>query len=407
MGSKKLKAIAVRGTSKIPVESNDIVSEAAKKLRELLKSSALGMVMAESGTPVHLDSMASVGDVILKNYTIGRWTGVKKIGAKAMRERGEVKMHGCFNCPTACRGFLEYEGKWVTRPEYETLGMLGSNLLVDDLEALIKWNLLVNDLGLDSISLGGVLGCFLESIDRELLEIDISQFGFSREQIWGAIEPIEKLIPMIAFREGIGDDLSEGVRVFCEKKGLPDELAMHGKGLEVPAHEPRANNLTALDYATTPRGAYHCYEPMHLSSYMNLKEEIGLTDQVPKFSTDAAEVAEAVIKIQDASEAYAASGGCIFGFWFIHELTPWIDGLNGITGRSYTVESWMEVGRRLIDIKREFNIKCGIMKADDAYGKRFSTPLKKGGARNNIPPLETLLPKYYELRGWDANGVPK
>lgn len=407
MGSKKLKAIAVRGTGKIPVENKEGVSEAAKKVRELLKGSALGMVMAESGTPVHLDSMASVGDVILKNYTIGRWTGVKKIGAKAMRERGEVKMHGCFNCPTACRGFMEYEGKWVTRPEYETLGMLGSNLLVDDLEALIKWNLLVNDLGLDSISLGAVLGCFLESIDRELIDIDISQFGFSKDQIWGAVQPIEKLIPMIAYREGIGDDLSEGVRAFCEKKGLPDELAMHGKGLEVPAHEPRANNLTALDYATTPRGAYHCYEPMHLSSYMNLKEEIGLTTQVKKFSTDVAEVAEAVIKIQDGSEAYSACGGCIFGFWFIHELTPWIDGLNAITGRSYSVETWMEAGKNIVDMKRNFNIKCGITKADDTYGKRFFTPLAKGGARNNVPPLENMLPKYYELRGWDANGIPK
>ncbi len=407
MGSKNLKAIAVRGTGQIPVENKEGVSEAAKKVRELLKRSALGMVMGESGTPVHLDSMASVGDVILKNYTIGRWTGVKKIGAKAMRERGEVKMHGCFNCPTACRGFMEYEGKWVTRPEYETLGMLGSNLLVDDLEVLIKWNLLVNDLGLDSISLGGVLGCFLESIDRELLDIDISQFGFSKDQIWGAVQPIEKLIPMIANRDGIGDDLSEGVRAFCEKKGLPDELAMHGKGLEVPAHEPRANNLTALDYATTPRGAYHCYEPMHLSSYMNLKEEIGLTNQVQKFSTDAAEVAEAVIKIQDGSEAYSACGGCIFGFWFIHELTPWIDGLNAITGRSYSVESWMEVGKRLNDMKRNFNVQCGITKADDTYGKRFFTPLAKGGARNNVPPLDNMLPKYYELRGWDSNGVPK
>lgn len=407
MGSKKLKAIAVRGTGQISVENKEGVSEAAKKVRELLKRSALGMVMAESGTPVHLDSMASVGDVILKNYTIGRWTGVKKIGAKAMRERGEVKMHGCFNCPTACRGFLEYEGKWVSRPEYETLGMLGSNLLVDNLEALIKWNLLVNDLGLDSISLGAVLGCFLESIDRELIDIDISQFGFSKDQIWGAIQPIEKLIPMIAFREGIGDELSEGVRSFCEKKGLPDELAMHGKGLEVPAHEPRANNLTALDYATTPRGAYHCYEPMHLSSYMNLKEEIGLTTQVQKFSTNAAEVAEAVIKIQDASEAYSACGGCIFGFWFIHELTPWIDSLNAITGRTYSVNDYMEVGQRIINMKRKFNVQCGITKADDTYGKRFFTPLDKGGARNNVPPLDTLLPKYYELRGWDANGIPK
>jgi len=407
MGSKKLKAIAVRGINKASVKDKESLNEAAKKIRELIKESALGMVMAESGTPVHLDSMASVGDVILKNYTIGRWTGVKKLGAKAIRERGEVKHHGCFNCPTACRGFIEYKGKWVSRPEYETLGMLGSNLLVDDLETLVKWNLLVNDLGLDSISLGAILGCLLESIERDLIDIDLNQFGFSKDQIWGAVQPIEKFISMIAHREGIGNDLAEGVRIFCEKRGLPDELSMHGKGLEIPAHEPRANNLSALDYATTPRGAYHCYEPMHLSSYMNFKEEIDLTTQVERFSTNAVEVAKAVIKIQDASEAYSASGGCIFGFWFTHKLTPWVEGLNAITGRSYSVNTWMEAGKNIVNMKRKFNMQCGITKADDNYGKRFFTPLDKGGARDNIPPLDDLLQKYYELRDWDAEGRPK
>ncbi len=403
MGSKKLKAIAVRGTGR--AVKNEGVLEATKKINELLKESALAIVMADSGTPVHLDSMASVGDVILKNYTIGRWTGVKKIGAKAMNARGEVKKHACFNCSIACRGYLEYNGEWVTRPEYETLGMLGSNLLVDNLEALIKWNLLVNDLGMDSISLGATLGCFLETIDRELMDIDISHLGFSKDQIWGAIKPIEKLIQMIAYREGIGEELSNGVKAFCSKNKLPDELSMHGKGLEIPAHEPRANNLSALDYATTSRGAYHCYEPMHISSYMNLKKEINVTN-VPRFSKGE-DVADAVKKIQDASEAYSACGGCIFGFWFLNELTPWVDAFNAITGQTYSVKHWVEAGENIFNMKRIYNLKCGNTRADDTYGSRFFTPLTKGGARNNIPPLDDLLQKYYKLRGWDTEGRPK
>jgi aldehyde:ferredoxin oxidoreductase len=405
MGGKKLKVIAVHGTSKVFINDKERVNGAAKELRELLKKSALGMVMADSGTPVHIDSMYSVGDVIIKNYTEGRWIDIKKLGAKALQARGEVKMHGCFNCPTACRGYIEYEGKWVSRPEYETLGMLGSNLLVNDLEAIIKWNLIINDLGLDSISLGATISCFLESIDRKLIDVNLNDFGFTEENIWGAVEPIEKLFKKIAYREGIGNDLAEGVRTFCEQKGLPKELSMHGKGLEVPAHEPRANNLTALDYATTPRGAYHCYEPMHLSSYMNQKEEIGLTERVDKFGTGD-DVVEAVIKIQDASEAYAACGGCIFGFWFIHKLQPWIDGLNGITGRSYNVESFMKAGEQIVNMKRVFNVKCGITKKDDNSGTRFNTPLEKGGSKKNVPPLEQLIEKYYEIRNWDSQGKP-
>jgi len=405
MGSKNLKAIAVHGTGKVLVQDKEKVNDSAKEIRELLKKSGLGMVFADSGTPVHIDSMASVGDIIIKNYTVGRWIGIKKTGAKALQARGEVKMHGCFNCPTACRGFVEYEGEWVTRPEYETLGMLGSNLMVNDLEALIKWNLIVNDLGLDSISLGAVMGCFLESIERKLIDVNLDEFGFTEENIWGAIEPIEKLFTKIAYRDGIGNDLAEGVRSFCEAKGLPEELSMHGKGLEIPAHEPRANNLSALDYATTPRGAFHCYEPMHLSSYMNQKEEIGLTEQVDRFGTGD-DVAEAVVKIQDASEAYSACGGCIFGFWFIHKLTPWINGLNGITGRAYTVDDFMKTGQKIIRMKRIFNVRCGITKADDNFGKRFYTPLEKGGTKKNIPPLEGLLEKYYQIREWDAQGKP-
>jgi aldehyde:ferredoxin oxidoreductase len=405
MGSKKLKAIAVRGTGQALVNDKEKVSEEAKKIRELIKTDGLAMVMKDSGTPVHLDSMASVGDVPIKNWTMGRWIGVKKIGAKALVARGEVKMHGCFNCPTACRGYVEYNGEWVSRPEYETLGMLGSNLLVDDLEALIRWNLLVNDLGLDSISLGAMLGCFLETLDRGLMDLDINQFGFETDNIWGNPNPIDKIIEIIARREGIGNDLAEGVRAFCKMNELPDELSIHGKGLEVPAHEPRANNLTALDYATTPRGAYHCYEPMHVSSFMNLKKELGLTTKVEKFSAGE-DVADAVKKIQDASEAYSASGGCIFGFWFTNELAPWVNAFNAITGQSYSVDSWVGAGEKIINLKRKFNIECGISKADDSYGIRFSTPLGKGGTRKNVPPIEDLLQKYYELRGWDAEGKP-
>ena len=405
MGSKKLKAIAVKGTGKVQVKNSEIVSEEAKKIRELIKVDGLAMVMKDSGTPVHLDSMASVGDVPIKNWTMGRWIGVKKIGAKALVARGEVKMHGCFNCPTACRGYVEYNGEWVSRPEYETLGMLGSNLLVDDLEALIRWNLLVNDLGLDSISLGAMLGCFLEVLDRNLLDLDYKQFGFEADQIWGNAKPIDKIIEMIARREGIGNDLAEGIQTFCKMKGLPDELSIHGKGLEVPAHEPRANNLTALDYATTTRGAYHCYEPMHVSSFMNLKKELDLTTKVEKFSTGE-DVADAVKKIQDASEAYSASGGCIFGFWFTNELAPWVNAYNAITGSSHTIESWVKAGERIFNLKRKYNMECGITKEDDKYGIRFSTPLDKGGTRKNVPPIKDLLQKYYKLRNWDAEGRP-
>ena len=413
MGSKKLKAITIRGTGQVMVNNKDKLREATKTLQRIVKENPLANVMKTTGTLAHMDNFISMGDVPIKNYTMSRWKGTKSIGYYALEARGEIKHHACFNCPVGCRANVEYEGKWVAWPEYEMLAMMGSNLFINDLEALIRWNTLLNDLGIDVISLGGALGCFLEAAERNLLDINLDELGFKPDpekegsyQIWGSVEPIEKLIKMVAYREGIGNDIAEGVRKFCEIKNLPDDLATHGKGLEVPAHEPRANNLTALDYATTSRGAFHCYEPMQLSAAMTTKKELNLTEKLDNFVTGEVAV-NAVIKIQDSSEAYSASGGCIFGFWYTSEIQPWVDALNAITGRSYSVESWVQAGERIFNIKRNYNLDCGITKDDDTFGSRFFTPLPKGGTKKNIPPIKELVSKYYELRGWNAEGRPK
>ena len=411
MGSKKLKAITVRGSGQVSIEKGDDLKKAVKTIREIAKENPLADVMKETGTLAHMDNYVSMGDVPIKNFTLSRWPGTKKIGYYALKEKYKVKHYACFNCPVACRAFINFEDQNVAWPEYETLAMMGSILMVNDLDALIKWNGILNDLGIDSISLGGTIGAFLEAIERKLIDIDFKEFGFESDpekpgeyQIWGAVRAIEKLIRMVALREGIGDDLAGGVRTFCRTRNLPNDLETHGKGLEVPAHEPRCNNMTALDYATSSRGAYHCYEPLHLSSLANLKIDIGLDKQVERFGID--DVVNAVVKIQDSSEAYSACGGCIFGFWYINQITPWMQALNAITGRTYTVESWVQAGERIFNLKRKFNIECGITKEDDTIGSRFFTPINKGGTKQNIPPLGDLLPKYYNQRGWNSEGNP-
>ncbi|TFH27924.1 MAG: hypothetical protein E4G98_05725, partial [Promethearchaeota archaeon] len=406
MGSKKLKAIVVRGKKKPEVKDKDALKIVVKTISELVNESPMAGVYREFGTPTGIDSMTGVGDVPIQNYSISRWKLMKNIGSNALFARGEVKKHACYACPVACTGLVEHEGEWVRWPEYETLAMLGSNLLVDDLDSIIRWNVLINDLGMDTISLGGVLAMFLDAVDSGDLPPNYAEYGFTPDRdirviytTWGNIDAIENFIKMIAYRKGIGNDLAEGVRVFCEKYDLPDKYKTHVKGLEVPAHEPRANNMTALDYATTPRGAFHSYMPMHLSTSMNLKEEVGLTKMVNRFAKE--EAVEAVKKIQDVSESYSACGGCIFGFDFINVITPWVDSLNAITGRSYTAESWAKVGADLMDLKRAFNVKAGQSKVDDKLNIKFLTVIPKGGTKKNVPPMEDMLKMYYELRGWD------
>jgi aldehyde:ferredoxin oxidoreductase len=146
--------------------------------------------------------------------------------------------------------------------------------------------------------------------------------------------------------------------------------------------------------------------PMDISSGMYIKEELGIVNIIDRFSNEE-RVAELVKIVQDASEAYSACGGCIFGFKWIPQITPWIESLNAITGRNYTVESWTKAGENIFNMKRIYNMACGITKEDDTVGSRFLTPILKGATRKNIPPINELLPIYYELRGWDSNGRPK
>ncbi|MBN2153726.1 MAG: hypothetical protein JW839_19875, partial [Candidatus Lokiarchaeota archaeon] len=411
-GSKKLKAIAVRGTGKPHVEHADRLAEAVKTAMPLVKGSLFAGVLSNYGTPANYSNEA-IGDVPIKNYQESRWKGNKSIDHEALLKR-KVDSHGCFSCPVRCTGIVEYEGRKVRWPEYETLAMLGSQLLVDDLDTIIKWNVLVDDLGIDTISLGACVAGLLEAIEKKLLKIDPTTLGFEPgSEPWGNKAAIELIFGMISRREGIGDDLADGIKRFVEKHGLPAAMSTHGKGLEVPAHEPRANNMTALDYFTEPRGAYHCNTPMALSSNMNFKKELGLTGMIDKFSTYSADgkegkdaSVEAVVKIQDAGEAYSACGGCIFGFQVLDTIQVWIDALNAITGRDYDVNSWMAAGETIFNLKRSYNVKCGITRADDTVGSRFFTKIEKGGTKKNVPPIKKLLPRYYEFRGWTQDGVP-
>ena len=412
MGSKKLKAIAVRGNGRPEVKDKESLKTLVKRFRELEKDNPVLDIHKQYGTTLGMDNMPHIGDVPIKNFTMSRWIGTKKIGGYALMEK-EIRTHACFNCPVGCAKEIKYEGKWLRWPEYETLAMMGSNLMVDNLDEIIKWNIKINDLGMDTISLGSTIAMFCESIERGLLDINPEELGFMRKksikkeyQVWGANAAISKLINMIPYREDIGNDLAEGVKIFCEKYNLPEDLATHSKGLEVPAHEPRANNMTALDYATSPRGAYHCYMPMDISSGMYIKKELGITNIIDRFSNEK-RITELVKIVQDASEAYSACGGCIFGFKWIPEISPWIESLNAITGRKYTVESWAQAGERIFNMKRAYNMDCSITKEDDKIPSRFLTPILKGATRKNIPPLNELLPIYYKIREWDSDGRPK
>ncbi len=404
MGSKKLKAIAVRGNGRPEVIDKEALKINVKRFRDLEKENPVLEIHKQYGTTLGMDNMPHIGDVPIKNFTESRWLGTKRIGGYALMEK-EVRTHACFNCPVGCAKEIKYNDKWVRWPEYETLAMMGSNLLVDDLDKIIKWNVQANDLGMDTISLGSTIAMFLEAIERNLLNIDNAELNLKSKNLWGASEVIDKLIRIIAYRQGIGNDLAEGVKHFCENYNLPEDLATHGKGLEVPAHEPRANNMTALDYATSPRGAFHCYMPMDVSSGMYIKEELGIINIIDRFSKEK-RIAELVKIVQDASEAYSACGGCIFGFKWIPEVTPWIECLNAITGKKFSVETWTKAGENIFNMKRAYNIKCGITKEDDKIGSRFLKPIEKGATRKNIPPIHDLLPIYYSIRGWDSEGRP-
>lgn len=407
MGSRNLKAIAVRGHQRPGYADRARFLATVREANALIQGRGKGLSLL--GTPGGIPNVERHGDLPLKNWQEGSWPeGAQAISGQVIRETYWQRDTFCFACPLGCGKVVSvesgpYAGIWGEGPEYETLGGFGGNLLIDDLPALIAINDRCNRLGLDTISTAGVIAFATEAMERGLISPSDAQ-GLSLQ--WGAPEPVLVLIEQIAHRQGLGALLAGGVRAAAESLG-PDAqaIAHHVKGLELPYHDPRAFAGLGLNYATGSRGACHLEGPSHWRGF-GWEWPGWLEGPHDRFASDA-EAVRVTIAFQDYMAALNALGLC--KFMAMSGLGPGLaaDLVNAATGWAWSAADLIEAGERLFNLKRLINLRLGVTGGDDRLPQRFLTePRPSGGAAGNLPDLEAMLPIYYMMRGWDAEGRP-
>ncbi|TFH39571.1 MAG: hypothetical protein E4G96_08950 [Chrysiogenales bacterium] len=406
-GGKKIKGIAVKGSGRPAIADPDglkaYVSGMTASIREKADS------LHRNGTGGSVPYRESVGDLPIKNFAVGSWPeGAAKIAGNVYGELMKRKHLACFGCPIACAKSIEftdgdYRGLKTSQPEYETIAALGSNLMNDDPEELAVQNMLCNRYGIDTISAGVVIGFLFECFERGIIaKEDIGRDGIN--PVWGDNGAIKELLRMIAFREGIGAMLADGVRRAAESIGKGSEsFAVHARGLELPMHDPRGYVSSAVTYATGNRGGSHSES---LAYYVEQGMKIagmGFPDKVDPHSS--AGKGEITAKMQNLSAVFDALGLCKFlmaGGVGPEELCGF---LKSAAGMSLSVRELLDVGDRMYTVKRLYNQRLGAGRGSDTVSERVTREKRgSGGAADVLPDLELMKDELYRFRGWDREG---
>ncbi|MDO8348112.1 MAG: aldehyde ferredoxin oxidoreductase family protein [Rugosibacter sp.] len=414
MGSKNLKAVAIRGTEGVSgikdFKAFMTATTAAKKV--LADNAVTGQALPTYGTQVLMNVINEIGASPTRNSRDVQFEGARKISAEAMHEPrasdGKPNLIGnqaCFGCTIACgrtskmdkthfsvvnspkywgaTGGLEYESAWA----------LGNNTGVDDLEALTFAQIICNEDGMDPISLGGTISAAMELFEEGVLTEEM----IGLKAPFGSAEGLIELCKMTAEGRGFGKELALGSRRLCDKYGRP-EFSMTVKSQEYPAYDPRGIQGMGLTYATSNRGG------CHLRSYTVASEVLGIPVKTDPLVTEGK---PGLVKaFQDATAAFDSAGICVFTSfaWTLADVAPQVD---AACEGDWSVERLAEIGERIWNMERLFNNAAGFTAKDDDLPKRLKTePAKTGPAKGLVSGIDKMRPEYYDLRGWDQSGVP-
>ena len=406
MGSKKVKAVLVEGAEEIPIADVESLRASMKELAPSLTGKLKGL--STFGTPGLVVPCEAIGDLPVRNWGQGRWTeGAQKLSGQELSGKFLKKQFFCAGCTVGCGrtvgGVIDPAVEETGGPEYETLAMLGSNCLTEDLAGVVRLNELVNRLGMDTIETGAVVAFCMELFEKGL--IGRKELG-SLELKWGNVQAAERLIRMIASREGFGDLLADGIQVAAEKIGrTASEYAIQSNNMALPAHDPRAYASLALTYATSDHG------PSHTESFSFWFErgttfpEIGIEKVMDRFQSEGK--AEMVVKAQNVMNLWENLALCKFtviGGVQLQQIRKW---MKDICGWDLSVQDLIEVGERSFNLKRKLSVGWGISRKNDTLPLRVITHrVSDGGAGSHLPPFNILLADYYEKRGWNKEGIP-
>lgn len=406
MGSKNLKAIAVRGKANVSLANPDFVGEMAKKFSQELSTNPLLEPMRAYGTAASMDTAWVTGDIPVENWRKGLWKdGCIKIGGKKMADTILRPHRACYNCPIRCARWVKIEeGRFKMEgpgPEYETLGSFGSMLLNDDLESICHVNELCNAYGLDTISTGCTIAFAMEAYEKGVITKKDTD---GVELKWGNVDAIIEMVHQMGQAKGLGAILGQGVKRAAEKLGKGTEkYAIHVKGLEVPMHDPRAFHSMAVNYATSPRGACHLHGAAFIYDMGLIAPGFGVLYKQGRFdkkgkgaNTKAAQDQASII---NSLVVCQFCGLALQPFHTVHLL-------GAITGFVYQTKDIPLIAERITNLQRAFNVKCGVTAKDDVLPERLLTPVTEGGHAGKAADLESQLAEYYEVRGWNKDGIP-
>ena len=415
MGSKNIKAIAARGTKGVGnIRDPAAFMKAVKEKKKILADNAVtGQGLPAYGTQVLMNVINEVGALPTRNHRDSQFEGAKDISAEAMATPRQSDGHkhlvtnqACFGCTIACGRISKIDETHFTvqnKPqywgasgglEYEAAWALGAANGVNDLEGLQYANLLCNEDGIDPISFGATVGAVMELYEMGVLTKEM----IGIEAPFGSAAALAFLTEQTVTGQGFGKEVGQGSKRLTAKYGHP-ELSMTVKGQEFPAYDGRGIQGIGLGYATSNRGA------CHLRGYTVASEVLGIPVKTDPLESEGKP--ELLKAFQDATAAFDSSGLCIFTTfaWGLADLAPQ---LQAACGEQYTTEELEKIGERIWNMERDFNNRAGFTAADDQLPKRLLTePVKTGPAKGKVNELAKMLPRYYEVRGWNADGTLK
>jgi aldehyde:ferredoxin oxidoreductase len=403
MGSKRVKAVAVRGKIKLPMNDSEKFRGLARQAMQEVKDGFYTQWMHEGGTASWVDSAIAYGDGPTNYYTAPTLPEATKISGAEQFEKYQTDSTACFSCPIRCRKILNIKkGKYlydrVEGPEYETLIAWGAMMGLDlDISTAVYLNEMCNAYGFDTISSGASAGYAFYLYNLGV--ISEKETG-GLKLTWGNLDAAIELLHLIGKNQGFGAVVAGGTRRMAQRYGRPAGEAVQTKGLEIPMHDPRAYHSMGLIYATSPRGADHNKSPGYLidSGTGHPDLDFSITD---RWADDKAAMVE---KSQNWVAISDSLGIC---HWAIIPVNLIVGMVSAATGWGIDLDQLLKAGERIFQLQRALSCRLGISVKDDSLPDLIMKPILEGGTEGHVPNMGKMLPEYYALRDWDpATGKP-
>jgi len=418
MGSKRLKAVAVRGSKTVSVADEERFMELVEDAHQRVLKQPQAQQMTKYGTPLLVAYKSKIGELPTRNHQTGIFGGADRLNADTIRAKYFAKTRSCFTCAIQCKKVNRiqegmYKGVISGGPEYEAIYSLGTNCAIDDFGAVLRANQLCNLYGMDSISAGCVVAWLMECYERGLVT---KQRCDGLDLKWGNADAMVTLVEQIAFRKGIGNVLAEGSLRASRRLGRGTErYVMHVKGMEISGQDGRTHRSVALTHAISVRGADHLRSLVTVDQlgYEETATRRYGKDKLPEICDPYSERYKALV-VKDTEETFAIRDSLIV-CWYSCGWPPifWMPDFAAAAAATTGVEEFgrlehlYHIAERICNLRRAFNLREGLDRRHDTVPERFTKePMPEGPGGGQVANLEVMLREYYELRKWDKRGRP-